>query len=154
MFFRHSADKMIYPLIVLGALLFISYQPKYRLSAEMPADFFSTANSAGAQKHSLEQKIAWAYWESAQMDIQWKYPRGHPLPTDPPPEFHVTAQALGPVASDSATRQLYWHRLQLVWNLPGTWNKEYEWDWGWASDPTTNAAQWLRDRADRIFTVR
>src|SRR6266536_1558102 len=69
MFFRHSADKLIYPLIVLGALLFISYRPEYRLSAEMPADFFSPTISAGAQKHSLEQKIAWAYWESAQMDI-------------------------------------------------------------------------------------
>ena len=49
------------------------------------------AASSGTKQRTLEQRIAWAYWESAQMDIQWKYPHGHPLPADPPAEFRIDA---------------------------------------------------------------
>jgi hypothetical protein len=153
MFFRSHLDKFVYPVIAVVLLLIVSYRPKYHLRADMPAGFFSEANSAPGQKRGLEQKIAWAYWESAQMDVQWKYPYSHALPPDPPPEFKIDAQALGPAASDPATRALYWHRLQQVWYSPEAWNKEYEWDWNWASDPLTNAGEWLRDRADKLFTV-
>jgi len=152
MFFRHHLDKLIYPLIAVVILAIISYQPKYHLRADMPAGFFSEANSPPGQKHGLEERIASAYWESAQMDVQWKYPHSHPLPPDPPPEFKIDAPALGPVASDSATRTLYWHRLQLVWYSPETWNKEYEWDWTWASDPMANAGQWIRNKASSMVS--
>jgi len=75
------------------------------------------------------------------------------LQTDSPPEFKIYITALGPAASYPATRALYWHRLQQVWYLPEAWNKEYEWDWGWAGDPLVNAGQWLRDKANKMFTV-
>jgi hypothetical protein len=153
MFFRHSTDKLIYPVIAVGVLLIFCYRPTYHLRSEMPVAFFSPSRSS-AQKSSLEQKIAWGYWESAQMDIQWKYPHGHPLPADPPPEFHVSAQALAPVASDPATRQFYWRRLQEVWYLPESWTREYEWNFGWSSDPLTSGGQWLKERADRWFTAQ
>jgi hypothetical protein len=148
MFFRHSFDKLIYPAIAIGVLIFASYRPTYHLRADMPRDFFSSSPSA---KGALDKKIAWAYWESAQMDIQWKYPHGHPLPNDPPAEFHVQAEALGPAASDPEVRQLYWHRLQQVWYSSDTWRKEYEWSAGWVSDPLTSTGQWLRDLMDRLF---
>jgi len=83
MFFRHGLDKLIYPVIAIALLIFVSYRPEYHLRTEMPADF-SSAASSGTKQRTLEQRIAWAYWESAQMDIQWKYPHGHPLPADPP----------------------------------------------------------------------
>ena len=153
MFFRNNLDKLVYPVIALVVVLIVSYQPKYHLRAEMPSAFFSEANSSPGQQRGLEQKIAWAYWESAQMDIQWKYPYRHPLPQDPPPEFRIEAQALGPVASDPATRTLYWHRLQQVWYLPEAWDRDYEWDWGWASDPLASVGHWLRDKADKMFTA-
>ena len=85
MFFRHGLDKLIYPVIAIALLIFVSYRPEYHLRTEMPADF-SSAASSGTKQRTLEQRIAWAYWESAQMDIQWKYPHGHPLPADPPAE--------------------------------------------------------------------
>jgi len=154
MFFRSSSDKLVYPFIVVALLVIVSYRPKYHLRGEMPPQFFSAANSTDSHKAGLEEKIAWAYWESAQMDVQWKYPYQHPLPGKPPPEFKIDAQALGPAASDPATRALYWRRLQDIWNLPDAWNKEYEWDWGWASDPITNAGQWIHEKADRLFTVQ
>jgi|SRR6266849_1926042 len=152
MFFRSHLDKLVYPVIAVVLLLIISYQPKHHLRADMPAGFFSEASSPD-QKRELERRIAAAYWESAQMDVQWKYPYSHPLPPEPPPEFKIDAPALGPSASDPATRALYWHRLQQVWYLPEAWDKDYEWDWSWVTDPLTNGGQWLRDRADKLFTV-
>ena len=152
MFFRSHLDKLVYPVIAVVLLLIISYQPKHHLRADMPAGFFSEASSPD-QKRELERRIAAAYWESAQMDVQWKYPYSHPLPPEPPPEFKIDAPALGPSASDPATRALYWHRLQQVWYLPEAWDKDYEWDWSWVTDPLTNGGQWLRDRAGRLFTV-
>src|SRR6266446_3082935 len=153
MFYRSHLDKLIYPVIAVVLLVLFSYRPKYHLRADMPTAFFSAADAPPNQKHSLEQRIASAYWESAQMDVQWKYPYSHPLPPEPPPEFKVDAPALGSAASDPATRALYWHRLQQVWYSPEAWKKDYEWDWNWASDPLANAGAWLRDRADKLFTV-
>ena len=152
MFFRHSLDKLIYPFIVLVLLIAISYRPKYHLRAEMPPTFFS-ADSESVKQRDLEKRIAWAYWESAVMDVQWKYPHGRPLPPDPPAEFRINAQALGPTASDLATRQLYWRRLQQIWPAPETWTKDYGWDWGWASDPIGSAGQWIKEQTDRLFSV-
>ena len=151
MFFRHSYDKLLYPLILFVALLAISYRPKYHLRGDMPPGFFQPSTGMTAAKRSLDQKIAWAYWESAQMDIQWKYPHGETLPADPPSEFRVDARALGAEAADLATRQLYWRRLQDVWYVPETWQKQYEFDLGWLSNPLVSIGEWLRDASGRIF---
>ena len=152
MFFRHSYDKLVYPLILVALVIAFSYRPKYHLRGDMPSEFFpATAAAKSDAKRSLDQKIAWAYWESAQMDIQWKYPHGQTLPVDPPAEFRVDAKALGPSASDPATRQLYWRRLQQVWYAPETWEKQYQWDMNWASDPLTSAGEWLRDETGKLL---
>ena len=150
MFFRHSSDKLIYPFAALFILIFISYRPAYRLTPDMPQDFFAADAPCGPRR-PIEQKIACAYWDSAQMNIQWKYPHGHPLPIDVPPEFGIDAPALGAEASAPATRALYWHRLQQIWNLPEAWKKTYEWSWGWASDPLNSGAQWLRDTIGKLL---
>jgi hypothetical protein len=149
MFSRHSYDKLIYPMIVVVVLLIISYRPGYRLRPDMPQAFFP-ADAPCGPKRPLEQRIACAYWDSAQMNIQWKWPHAHPLPQEIPPEFGIDAPALGAAASSPATRELYWKRLRLVWYLPETWNKTYEWNWSWASDPLDSAGQWLRDTMGRL----
>jgi len=153
MFFRHGWDKLIYPIAVLLLFVLISYRPTYHLRSEMPSAFFSP-DSVSASQRDLDRRIAWAYWESAVMDVQWKYPHGHPLPTDPPVEFHINAQALGPTASDPATRQFYWRRLVQIWYAPETWKQDYGWDWGWASDPLGSTGQWLKEQTNRLFSVR
>src|SRR5437762_4997361 len=113
MFYRHSADKLIFPVIGLILVMTVSYRPTHHLRTEMPAAFFSAASDLKrTEKVATEKKIAWAYWESAQMDVQWKYGYRHSLPVDPPREFRVDARALGPDASDPTVRLLYWHRLQ------------------------------------------
>lgn len=150
MFFRHSLDKLIYPVIVGVLLIVVSYRPAYRLRSDMPQAFFGGRSSCGPQS-SKEQKIACAYWDNAQMNIQWKYPHGHTLPSDIPPEFVVDAPALGPEASSPLTRSMYWHRLQQVWYVPETWTQKYEWNWGWAKDPLDAGGEWLKDTMGRTL---
>ncbi len=152
MFFRHHTDKLLIPVGLVIVLFVTSYRAKYHLRSEMPPAFFEQDQQS--RKPSLDQKIAWAYWESALMNVQWKYPYSHPLPLDPPAEFQVDAKALGPMASDPATRMLYWHHLQRVWYLPETWQKDYGWDFSWLGDPMTSGADWLRNAANRLFRVR
>jgi len=149
MFFRHSIDKVIYAIIALVIVVLISYRPAYRLRSDMPQGFYATAEPCGP-KRPVEQKIACAYWDSARMNIQWKYPRGRPLPVDVPSEFLLDAPALGAAASSDLTRQLYWHRLQEIWYVPDTWSETYEWQWSWASDPLDSAGQWLRDTIGKL----
>src|SRR5260370_16851991 len=151
MFFRSHLDKLVYPVIAVVLLLIFSYRPKYHLRSDMPAAFFSEANSAPNQKRGFEQRIASAYWESAQMDVQWKYPYSHPLPPEPPAEFKIDAPALGPAASDPATRALYCHRLQQVWYSPEAWDQEHEGDRGWVSHPLPNPRHCLPHPPDHLF---
>ncbi len=152
MFFRHHTDKLLIPIILGIALVATSYRAKYHLKTEMPSAFFQEEQRS--KKPSLDQKIAWAYWETAQMEIQWRYGYSHPLPSDPPAEFQVDAKALGPTASDPATRLLYWRQLQRVWYSPEIWQKDYGWDFGWLADPITSGGGWLKNEADRLFAVR
>ncbi len=104
MFFRSHLDKLVYPVIAVVLLLIVSYRPKYHLRANMPAGFFSETNSTPSQRRWLEQRIASAYWESAQMDVQWKYPYSHPLPPDPPPEFKIDFTGTGCSKSGTCRR--------------------------------------------------
>ena len=152
MFIPRHTDKLIIPFIVVILLFASSYRAKYHLRTEMPQAFF--AEDTKSQKPSLEEKIAWAYWESALMDVQWKYPHSHVLPMDPPTEFRVDATALGPKASDAATRELYWRHLQRVWYEPDTWQKDYGWDFSWLSNPAESGGDWLRNAMDHLFRVR
>ncbi len=152
MFYRRHTDKLLIPFGLVIVLFATSYRAKYHLRSEMPTGFFEQDEQT--RKPSLEQKIAWAYWESAVMNVQWKYPYSHPLPPDPPAEFQVDAKALGPVASDPATRMLYWHHLQRVWYLPESWEKNYSWDFSWLGSPIASGADWLRNTVDYLFRVR
>jgi hypothetical protein len=150
MFFRHHSDKILIPIIFGFALFATSYRGRYHLKTEMPAVFF--APDEKSKQPSPEQKIAWAYWNTALMEIQWRYPYSHPLPPDPPAEFQVNAKALGPSASDPAIRLLYWHRLQRVWYFPEIWQKDYGWDFSWIGDPLAAGGTWLKNTAERLFT--
>jgi len=151
MFFRRSSDKIFIPIIIVIVLLASSYRGKYHLKSEMPAVFFG--EDLPSKKSALDEKIAQAYWKSAQMNIQWRYPYSSSLPPDPPAVFQADAHALGPAASDAATRLLYWHALQRVWYSPEIWQKDYEWDFSWISDPITAGGDWIKNTCDNLFRV-
>jgi hypothetical protein len=150
MFIRHNSDKVLIGIVVLIFFVAVGYQPEYRLNSKMPSEFFRE------DRHSpnsfADRKIAWAYWETAEMDIQWKWGYARPLPADPPPEFRIDAAALGPAASNPALRLMYWRRLQEVWPLPDTWKKEYGWRLDWLSHPLTSIAEWIKNTGERMFS--
>jgi hypothetical protein len=136
MFFNRQTAALFFPVILLFVLLLrfalLGGTPgggRYHLRTEMPAAFFQV--DTNSKRLSLDERIAWAYWEAAVMEVQWKYGYYHPLPPDPPAEFQIDATALGPDAADPATRMLYWHRLQRIWYLSETWQRDSEWEFGW-----------------------
>jgi hypothetical protein len=152
MFFRHHSDKIILPIIFVIVLFASSYRGKYHLKSDMPAAFFG--ENLPSKKTSLDEKIARAYWKSAQMNIQWRYPYSSPLPPDPPAIFQVNAPDLEPSASNPATRLLYWQHLQRVWYSPEIWQKDYAWDFSWISDPLAAGGTWLKNTTERSLGAR
>jgi len=149
MFYRRHVDKLLIPIILGLVFVLTSYRAKNRLRPEMPAAFVAPRDRSSASKS--EKDIAGAYWKAACTNIQWKYVYGHPLPSDPPPEFQIDDRRLGALAADATTRLLYWRRLQQVWFRPETWTKEYEWDFGWVGDPISSGASWLKEESNRLF---
>jgi hypothetical protein len=150
MFYRHHADKLIYPIVVLIIFLVLSYRPKYHLNSKMPEAFFPGRSADSLRVADSDKRLAWAYWESAQMDVQWKYSRNSSLPPEPPAEFRVDMKALGPATADPQVRVLYWHRLQNVWNSPDTWSTDYQWDFGWVRDPVNGVEEWVHGLSQRF----
>jgi hypothetical protein len=139
MFFNRQTAALFFPIILLFVLLLrfallggSHDEGRYHLRTEMPAAFFQV--DTNSKRPSLDERIAWAYWETAVMEVQWKYGYYHPLPPDPPAEFRIDATALGPDAADPATRMLYWHRLQRIWYLSETWQRDSGWEFGWLGD--------------------
>ena len=145
MFYRHYSDKLVYPILALILFLIVSYRPVYHLRPGMPQEFYAPSIAGAARPSEHEQRVAQAYWQSAQMNVQWKYAQGHPLPVDVPADFSVDQRALGPAASDPAVRAFYWRRLQLIYTSPNAWQKDYEWNFGWINDIGTSIADWVRD---------
>src|SRR6266478_8564919 len=87
LFKRQKFDWALVALLALGLFLYASYQPRFRLHTEMPADFIDEPLARSSQKPGPEAEIARAYWSCLVNDIQWQYGYGHTLPVDPPPDF-------------------------------------------------------------------
>ena len=133
MLIRWKIEKFVIPLIAAGLIIYMSYQPKFRLRTDMPPAFVDVPATSATQKPAPDKQIAGANWVCAVTKIQWRYSRAY-LPPSPPPEFDVTGDDSG-MPNDPAARIRYWGKLQEVWYLPDTWTKSYEWDFGWLKDP-------------------
>ena len=145
LFKRQKFDWALVALLALGLFLYASYQPRFRLRTEMPADFIDEPLVQSSQKPGPEMKIARVYWSCLVNDIQWQYGYGHTLPADPPPAFTaVERPSLAP--EDAASRVRYWKRAQRVWYLPTAWQKDYEWDFHWTID-------WIQSAGDALHHV-
>jgi hypothetical protein len=141
LFKRQKFDWALVTLLALGLFLYASYQPRFRLRAEMPADFIDEPLAQSSQP-GLEMKIARAYWRCLVNEIQWQYGYGHTLPANPPPDF-TAVERPSLVPEDAASRVRYWGRAQRVWHLPTAWQKDYEWDFNWTTDWIQNGGEAL-----------
>ena len=145
LFKRQKFDWVLVALFALGLFLYASYQPRFRLRTEVPADFIDEPLARSSQKPGPDAKIARAYWNCLVNDIQWQYGYGHTLPVNPPPGFTAIERPnLAP--EDAASRVRYWGRAQRVWHLPTTWQKAYEWDFHWTTD-------WIQSGGEALHHV-
>jgi hypothetical protein len=122
---RRRHDVIIIAAIALAAIAYGASRSEFRLRPDMPVEFFDASHLA-PQKRAAEEKIARAYWNSAVKQVQWKYGYGSRLPIDPPPDFSVSTDEIGPVAKDEAVRRHYWEQLRAAWNLSSAWKTQYE----------------------------
>jgi hypothetical protein len=136
--------------IVLAIVGYAAFQPKFRLRSDMPTEFLDESSTMPAKKRAAEEKIAQAYWRCAVNQIQWTFGYGHRLPESPPVEFTVDIPEFGAAASDAATRDRYWRRLQRVWYLPSAWEKSYGWDLNAMTSSLKSAGQWLESQTRKI----
>jgi hypothetical protein len=137
-------------IIAVAFFAYASYQPRFRLRAEMPEEFMDASSSAPAQKQATEARIARAYWRCMVTEVQWNYRYGRLLPPEPPPEFMVATQELGSVTAAPATRARYWRKVRQVWYLPGAWSKDYVWDTAWVRQSVQSVGTWLDARLHRV----
>jgi hypothetical protein len=130
---RRKSDWALVAFLTLGFFLYASYQPRFRLRAEMPPEFIDAPLTGSFSRPNGEEKIARAYWSCLVDNIQWKYGYGHTLPVDPPLDF-TAVEGPGLTPEGAANRARYWRKVQHVWYLPIAWQKNYEWDFNWTTD--------------------
>jgi hypothetical protein len=153
LFTRRGYDKILVPVLVLGAFLYFSIQPIFRVRPDMPREFFDAPSSWSPQMRASEEKIAQAYWNCVVKNVQWKYGYGYNLPPDPPAEFTIATLSPAWQAADSANRVRYWHKLQGVWYVSSIWSKSYEWNLSWLTDSLQSAYDWVRNRLWKLFSL-
>jgi hypothetical protein len=144
---RHDIPAIV--VFVLCVVAYGSFRTDYRLRERMPTEFFNTSQ-VPAKVRDSEEKIARAYWACAVSQIQWKYGYAHRLPSDPPEEFVVTAEAVGPVAKDPVLRSRYWQRLRAIWDASGIWERKYELNPLVFKQSAESAGLWLERLMRRI----
>ena len=150
MFYRHKSDKLIYPILGFILLLIVSYRPVYHLRPKMPPEFYTPSIDGTPKISENERGIAQAYWQSAQVNVQWKYAQGQPLPLNVPAEFQIDPRPFGTHATDPAIRIFYWRRLQRVYTTPAAWQKDYQLNFGWLRDTFSSIADWMRDAEKHV----
>lgn len=122
---RRKYDIAIIIGIVLVLLSVASFRSEFRLQSDMPTQFFDGTH-VPREKRASQEKIAKAYWNCAVKEVQWKYGYAHRLPEQPPEEFALSPEEVGPGASDAGLRLYYWQKLRSVWNISSVWKNQWE----------------------------
>ena len=117
--------------LILGYLLI---RPTARLADKPPAEFTNPRAEWDASRKAVERELALAYWQRAEIDVQWHHSYGSELPEQPPEGFKIdTRQFRGNPAALAESRVRYWRRLRKVWSRPETWETSYEWNTEWVT---------------------
>jgi hypothetical protein len=124
-------------LIMVASLLAVSLSTHtvMQLRNDVPAEFADDNPTWNAKRRSREQEVAQAYWRTAAVALQAKYPFASDLPADPPDEFQVDstyAPAGGPKAL-ADLRLHYWDRVREAWHQRSFWVEIQEPDTTWSA---------------------
>ena len=108
-----------------------------QLQPEAPAEFIEQNPNWNAKRRAREAEVAQAYWRSAVVGLQEKYPFGSALPAEPPTEFQVENKNVqtGGAKALSETRSRYWQKLRRIWAQREFWLERHEWNTQWAASP-------------------
>ncbi len=150
LFKRQKVDWLLVPILAIGLFTYASYQPRFRLRPDMPAEFVEAPPDGSSQSQTTEEKIAQAYWKSLVHDIQPQYGYGYSLPSDPPADFGLPSPGARVAPEDPATRLRYWRKAQHVWYLPNAWQKGYEWDFNWTSNMAQSGGDWVHRQFEHL----
>src|SRR5882672_10472873 len=115
LFKRQKVDWLLVPLLAIGLFTYASYQPRFHLRSDMPAEFMDVPPAGSPKTQNAEEKTARAYWKCLVHDIQWKYGYGYSLPSDPPTDFTLASGGAGVAPEDPSARVRYWRKAQHVW---------------------------------------
>ena len=148
---RRKYDIAIIVTLVLAAIAYGASRTEYRLQPEMPVEFFDGTHLPPA-KRAVEMKIAKAYWNCAVKQVQWKYGYASRLPDDPPPEFSVSVNEVGPVAKDETVRRHYWQKLHSTWTVSAAWNNQLEWSSISFRQSLRSAGEWWKQVTRDFFS--
>ncbi len=147
---RRKYDIFVIVALVLAGFAYASFSSEFRLTPDMPVEFFDGSHLPPAQR-AREEKIAKAYWDVAVKQVQWKYGYASRLPDDPPPEFGVSSSAVGPLAKDEAVRRHCWLQLRTTWHVASAWKTEYVWSSVSFRQSLRSAGDWWGQLTRNIF---
>ena len=119
-------------MIMVASLLAVSGSTHsvMQLQSEAPAQFIEQNPTWNAKRRAREEEMAQAYWRTAVLDVQERYPFGSQLPVDPPDEFQVDIKYVptGGAKALAESRALYWEKLRATWGQREVWVESQEAD--------------------------
>ena len=125
-------------LLMVASLLGVSLSTTHaviQLQNDPPAEFIDDNPSYNAKRRAREEDVAQAFWRTAVMDLQERYPFGSQLPFDPPDEFQIDKK-YAPTGGSKALadmRSLYWDKLRDMWGQRRFWVESQEADSGFGA---------------------
>jgi hypothetical protein len=143
---RPSENRLrLWPFAVIAffaMLAALSLDLSYELRASAPEQFRRVPALSGHADPALADE----YWKLAGNVVQWKYPFGNALPSNPPHDFALPAESLRKKewASDSA-KFAYWTELKREWPRPEAWRRTAKLDPSWAGRTARTTVDFVSD---------
>jgi hypothetical protein len=125
-------------LLMVASVLGLSLSTTHaviQLQNDPPTEFIDDNPSYNAKRRAREEEVAQAFWRTAVMDLQERYPFGSQLPFDPPEEFQVDKKyaPTGGAKALADMRSFYWDKLRDMWGQRRFWVESQEADSGFAA---------------------
>ncbi|MEJ2007063.1 MAG: hypothetical protein P8Z30_02735 [Acidobacteriota bacterium] len=127
---KRRRDTWLYILLLLGGFfVFESLIPVMRLRSNPPSRFVGVRSNLNKAQAREQQRRARACWDYARQSLQYRYPYGRTLPTNPPPALGNSNGNASEISGSC------WPKLRQAWTHSDSWVEKYEWSTDWLTDP-------------------